>query len=325
MFKLNPGDLLLYLSRAALETLDIATADVVARIDKLFKGCAAGSVWNASKRGIALGDGRYVMNTLSLADNPPYAAVKALGLNPANKTRGFDSIGGLVVVLDSVSGRPLAIMDGNWLTAIRTAGLSAVAATYLAKDDASTMAFIGCGIQARSHLDAFADLYPLREVRAFGRGAANRDRLCALARDKGIEAIASASAQEAVDGADIIVSAVSAGPSLEPFLDAGWLSAGAFAAITDLHGPWRAETFPAFDRIIIDDLEQDRVAARRLIDPGLVTGDFTGLVCGDVPVRRNRKERIAFAFRGLALGDLALASLAYEAALKAGVGLELDR
>ena len=322
---MKAGEPLLYLSRAALETLAISTADVVAAIERLFTGRAQGTVWNASKVGISPGDGRYFLSTLSAANDPPYAAVKALGLNPANKADGLASIGALVVLHDSDTGWPIAMMDGNWVTAIRTAGLSAVAATHLARKDASTMAFIGCGAQARSHLDAFADLFPLQEIRAFGRGTANRDRLCAIARDKGLKAMASATAREAVEGADIIVTSVSAGPGLEPFLDAAWLGAGAFAAITDLHGPWRADTFTAFDRIVIDDLEQDRDLGKPLVDPKLVSGDFTGLITGDVPDRKNEKERTAFIFRGLALGDLALAYLAYEAAQKAGIGLSLER
>lgn len=322
---MKAGDPLLYLSCAALETLDIGTADVVAAIEGLFRGRAQGTVWNATKTGIAPGDGRYFMNTLSAADEPPYAAVKALGLNPANKADGLASIGALVVLHDSATGWPIAIMDGNWLTAIRTAGLSAVAATHLARKDARTMAFIGCGVQARSHLNAFTALFSLQEIRTFGRGAVNRDRLCAIAREKGLKAHASATARDAVEGADIVVTAVSAGPNLEPFLDAGWLGAGAFAAITDLHGPWRADTFSAFDRIVIDDLGQDRVGANPLVDPKLVAGDLSGLITGVVPDRQRAEEKTAFVFRGLALGDLALAYLAYEGARAAGVGVELER
>ncbi|SEQ84140.1 ornithine cyclodeaminase/alanine dehydrogenase [Nitrosomonas sp. Nm51] len=70
------------------------------------------------------------------------------------------------------------MLDGGWVTAARTAGLSAVAAKRLAKIDSSVAAFIGCGVQARSHLKVFADLFPLTEIRAFGRGAENRDKLC---------------------------------------------------------------------------------------------------------------------------------------------------
>jgi ornithine cyclodeaminase/alanine dehydrogenase len=322
---MTPDDPLLYLPRAALDGLDIGTADVVAAIEKLLRGRRAGSVWNTPKSAIAPGDGRYFMNTLSVADAPPYAAVKALGLNPANPSRGFEAIGALVVLHDSVSGWPLAVMDGAWVTAIRTAGLTATAAKYLARQDAAVIAFIGCGVQARSHLDAFAQMFPLKEVRAFGRGATNRDQLCRIATDKGLTAIASETAQAALDGADIVVTSVPHSLGGAPFIDARWLKPGAFAGIVDLAGPWLADAMTAFDLIVVDDLEQEKTMAEPLVDPKLVAGDITGLATGEIAGRQTDDQITAFVFRGLALGDLALAWLAYEAALMAGAGIKLER
>jgi ornithine cyclodeaminase/alanine dehydrogenase-like protein (mu-crystallin family) len=322
---MTPDDPLLYLPRAALETLDISTGDVIAAIETLLRGRRAGSVWNTPKSAIAPGDGRYFMNTLSVADAPPYGAVKALGLNPANPDRGFEAIGALVVLHDSVSGWPLAVMEGAWVTAIRTAGLSATAAKYMARKDAAAIAFIGCGVQARSHLDAFSEMFPLQEIRAFGRGAKNRDLLCQVARDKGLKAVASTTAQAAIEGADLVVTSVPHSLGGAPFIDARWLKPGAFAAIVDLAGPWLADSLSALDRIVVDDLEQERAMNEPLVDPKLVAGDITGLATGEIAGRQTDDQTTAFVFRGLALGDLALAYLAYEAALKAGAGIKLER
>jgi ornithine cyclodeaminase/alanine dehydrogenase len=322
---MTPDDPLLYLSRAALDTLDISTGDVIAAIEKLLKGRQSGSVWNTPKSAVEPGDGRYFMNTLSVADAPPYGAVKALGLNPANPDRGFEAIGALVVLHDSVSGWPLAVMEGAWVTAIRTAGLSAAAARYLARKDAAAIAFIGCGVQARSHLDAFAQMFPLKEVRAFGRGAPNRDLLCRIARDKGLNAVASETARAAVEGADIVVTSVPHSLGGAPFIDARWLKPGAFAAIVDLAGPWLADTMTAFDLIVVDDLEQEKTMPEPLVDPALVAGDITGLATGEIAGRQSDEQTTAFVFRGMALGDLALAWLAYESAIKTGVGVKLER
>jgi len=322
---MKPGDPLLYLSRADLEGLGIGAADAVAAIEGLIKGRQAGTVWNTPKSAIAPGDGRYFMNTLSVADEPPYGAVKALGLNAANHTLGLDTIAALVVLHDSRTGWPLAVMEGAWVTAVRTAGLSAVAATHLARKDAARIAFIGCGVQARGHLDAFAELFPLIEVRAFGRGTQNRDRLLAIAAEKGLKGVASETARAAIEGADIVVTSVPAHGHLEPFLDAAWLAPGAFAAITDLAEPWIAAGMTAIDRIVVDDLEQERTMPEPLVEPALVAGDITQLVTGAIPGRRDAGETTAFIFRGLALGDLALAYLAYEAALAKGAGIKLER
>jgi len=203
------------------------------------------------------------------------------------------------------------VVDGNWVTAQRTAGLSAVAAKHLARPDSASFAFIGCGVQARSHLDAFCDIFPLREVRAFGRGTANRDALCRAAEARGLTAVASETARDAIDSADLVVTSVTLLPRVEPFLDARWLKVGSFATMTDLATPWLPEGMAAFERIVIDDLEQEAKMDKPLVAPALVAGDLFGLVCGDFPGRKSAEERTAFVFRGLALGDLALAGLAY--------------
>ena len=86
-------------------------------------------------------------------------------------------------MLDSETGLPVAILDGNWITAVRTAGLSATAAKYMATKDSAVAAFIGCGVQAKSHLRALADVFPLQRIKVFGRGQANIDSLCQLAHE----------------------------------------------------------------------------------------------------------------------------------------------
>ncbi|MBX9637587.1 MAG: ornithine cyclodeaminase family protein, partial [Nitrosomonas sp.] len=265
-------------------------------------------------------DGRYMMATLAAADDPPFLAVKALVLNPDNPKNGLASINSLVTLLDSRSGLPLAVLDGNWVTAVRTAGLSAVAAKRLARPDASVAAFIGCGVQAHSHLQALAALFPLTEIRAFGRGTTSRDTFCRSAEKMGLTAVASETAREAMHDADLIVTSITLSPQLVPFLDARWLKPGVFVTMTDLAAPWLQESMAAFDRIIVDDLEQEASMDKPLVDPALVHGDLTGLVTGDAAGRCTADERTAFVFRGLALGDLAVAGLAYQRACECSQG-----
>lgn len=304
----------LYLSHDDLERLAIGAEEVVASIEQLLLARGRSRAWNAPKAVIQPPDGRYMMATLSAADDPPFLAVKALLLNPRNRERGISDINAVVTLLDSDTGLPLAVMDGNWVTAVRTAGLSAVAARRLARPGGSIAAFLGCGVQAHSHLRLFSRLFPLSEIRAFGRGAARRDELCRAAEHMGLRAVPSATAREAVSDADLVVTSVTLTPELVPFLDARWLKPGAFATMTDLARPWHADGMTAFDRIVIDDLEQEAGMARPMVAPELVAGDLTGLVQGTVNSRRSDQERTAFTFRGLALGDLALAALAYQRA-----------
>ncbi|MCL4296764.1 MAG: ornithine cyclodeaminase family protein [Anaerolineae bacterium] len=317
---METGSHLSYLSQATLQALALTTDEVVESIERLIRGQSQARAWNAPKAVIQPPDGRYMMATLSAADDPPFLAMKSLIFNPRNRERGLPDINAVVILLDSDTGIPLAVMDGNWVTAVRTAGLSAVAAKRLARPDASVAAFIGCGVQAQSHLQAFAALFPLQEIRAFGRGSANRDALCQAAEKLGLAAVASETAREAVQDADLVITSVTFSPQLAPFLDARWLQPGAFATMTDQAASWVADGMPAFNRIIIDDLEQEAQMPKPLVDPALVAGDLTGLVNGDIPGRRSADEKAAFVFRGLALGDLAVAALAYQRALQLDTG-----
>lgn len=303
-----------YLSYQDLEALPITARDVVDAIQKLMRARAAGAAWSAPKSALQIPDGRYVMSTLAVADDPPFVAVKSLALNPDNPAKGLDLMNALVTLLDSRTGMPVAILDGNWITAVRTAGLSAVAAVALARPDSRCIAFVGCGAQARAHLSTFAELFPIRHVRALGRGAANRDRLCAMAESMGLTATACSDADELLGDTDIVVTSVTHDVHMVPFLDASRLAPGAFAAVTDLGRPWIPETLHAFDRIVIDDLAQEKSMGKPMVDPALVAGDVQGLVTGEVPPRRDDDERSAFVFRGMAVGDLALAALAWQRA-----------
>jgi len=132
-----------------------------------------------------------------------------------------------------------------------------------------------------------------------------------MAQSRGIKAIPCDTAKAAIEGADIVVTTIPLVPAPTPFLDANWMKAGSFATITDLAAPWLAETMPCFDRIVVDDLDQETKMSKPLVKPELVAGDLTGHVCSEVSGRQSAGERTCFVFRGLAVGDLAVAALAY--------------
>lgn len=305
-----------YLSEKDLKSLGVSMAEVVESMEYLIGVQAKGRAWVAPKTNVKTADERFMMATLSAADDPPYMAVKALLVNPANPERQLSAINSSITLLDSSTGLPVAVMDGNWVTALRTAGASALVAKRLANADSSVLALIGCGVQAHSHLQAYAALFPLREVRAFGRGSKNRDALCEAASGLGLKAVASDTAKDAVSGADLVVSSIPLVPKIEAFLDGSWLKPGAFVSSADFALPWQPSSLRVFDRIIIDDRQQEAAMAEPMLDPALITGDMSELVNGRVKGRLDDTERTAFVFRSVALGDLAVAALAYEKFIK---------
>lgn len=301
-----------YLSSADLDALNLSTSDVISCIEKAIHGAKAGSVWSAAKAVIQPEDGRYMMAALAAMDDPSLLTVKTVVLNPDNPSAGLPQINGLVTMLDSSTGLPVAIIDGNWITAVRTAGLSAVAAKHLARNDAASVGFVGCGVQARSHLDAFADMFPLERIQIFGRGQANIGLLTKAAQAKGLIVDMCESGQAAIENVDLIVTSITATGGPAPFLDANGMKDGAFAAITDLGVPWRRETFSALDQVVIDDVAQEAALPNKLCDPLYVSGDLSQMVLGAIPARKSDADRTAFLFRGHALGDLALSALAWQ-------------
>lgn len=299
-----------YLSEDELNGLGVTTEEMIGNIEQVIRRSAQGTVWSAPKAVLTPPDGRYMMAALAAMDDPSLLAVKTVVLNPENPTRGLPQINGLVTMLDSETGLPAAIIDGNWITAVRTAGLSVTAAKYMANADAQIIGFVGCGVQARSHLQAFAEMFPLQHMRMFGRGQANKDKLARAAQELGLTVEDCATGQAAIGAVDLLVTTVTHTGGADPFLDANGLREGAFAAVVDLGAPWHRDSFSALDRVIIDDVEQEAALPNKLCDPAVIKGDISGLVTGSASGRTSAEDRTAFIFRGHALGDLALSVLA---------------
>jgi ornithine cyclodeaminase/alanine dehydrogenase-like protein (mu-crystallin family) len=309
----------LYLSDEAMRQLGIAPREIADAIEAALAQKSEGTLHVSPKSAVVPGAGRYMMATLSVGDGPGLTVVKVATVSPDNPMRSLPSINGAIIVLDAETGLLRAMLGANWITAERTAGLSAVAARRLASPDARSVAFIGCGVQAHSHLRAFADIFPLTEIRASGRGRENVNRLCKAAKAMGLMATPADTPREAIMGADLVVTSVSLDYTIEPFLDARWMKPGAFAAITDLGIPWKPDTLDAFGPIYVDDREQEAAAERPLVPADLVNGDLTDLVTG--AISHDPDYPSAFAFRGIALGDFAAAALVYERARAQGIGI----
>lgn len=307
---------MLYLSDADLEGLAIPPADLANTIEDALRAKAEGRLHVAPKSAILPGGGRYMMSTLAVGDDG-YIVVKQVTVSPENPARGLPSINGAIMVLDAETGLARGFLGANWITAHRTAALSAVAARRLAPKNAQTIAFVGTGVQARSHLAAFREMFPLREVLAFGRGRANLGRLHETADGLSFR---ETEAEEALRTADIVVTSITLDYTVEPFLDARWLKPTAFAAITDLCIPWTDEGMSAFGTLVVDDRAQERESDTPMVPYESIDGDLSELVAGSVTLGEGPA---AFAFRGIALGDYAAAVLALRRAEASGAGLKI--
>ena len=313
---------ILYLNEQRLAGLGIGAGEVVAAIEDTLLRAADSSVPDRSlpsqsvlaapKTGITAADGRYMMATLATDDDAGVVAVKALVANPHPSDRQLPGTNGTVILLDSKTGQLRAVLDAGWITAVRTAGLSAVAAKRLASPHSQSIGLVGAGVQAESHLRLFAALFPLREVRVVGRSASGVKRIVKVAKELGLSC-ESVAAEPCLLHSEIVVSSVSRDFTIEPFLDAGLLQAGAFATIADLTIPWVKATLTRFGRIYIDDISQEQTMGQPILPMEMVAGDLTNLMQAETAY--DASASAAFVFRGVAAGDLALAALVYRRVL----------
>lgn len=240
---------------------------------------------------------------------PAYAGalgVKLVAFYPNN--RGVPTHHALIQLFKPETGEPLVVMDGRLITEERTAAVSAVATKHLARADASVLALIGSGVQARSHLKALRLVRNFREVRVWSpRHAEN------FAREFGI--LAARSPEEAVDGADVIVTATT---SHVPVLCGGWLSPGVHINAVGAPRPdWREldDEVLRRARLYVDSrpaAERESGDARAASE---VVAELGEVVAGMQAGRRSAAEITVFKSLGLAVEDVASADLIYRKAL----------
>ncbi len=256
---------------------------------------------------------------------------KALTVFHDNDARGMPSHIGMVTLLDPETGVPLALMDGSRITAVRTAAVSAVATRHLARTDASVLAIIGTGVQARAHAEAMAAVRELSEIRIVGRRLDAAETLASdLAADLPARAFDEVTA--ALDGADIVVTATT---SATPVFEAGSIGPGthinAVGAYTATTRELPAQTVAA-GRLYVDDRTAALSEAGDIllaiadgaIDAGHVVGTLGEVIIGQIQGRADDQQVTIFESLGLGLEDIAAAAHVYAAALADGSGFEIE-
>jgi alanine dehydrogenase len=238
----------------------------------------------------------------------------------------------LVPLYEMATGDLIALIEADYMGQLRTGAASGVATKYLARRDSRVVAIIGTGGQARTQLEAVAAVRKLESARAFGRDAAKRERFCKEMSERlGIRVISSASAAEAVRGADIVSTATTAS---QPVVNGADLSPGAHInAIGANHAHKRElddEAVASADIIIVDSVEQSRQEAGDLIiafhgDEICWTGvkKLSEVVSGKASGRTSDSEVTLFKSNGIASWDLAVAMKVYALAREKKLGREL--
>jgi ornithine cyclodeaminase len=242
------------------------------------------------------------------------AGVKIVSVNEGNAQSGLPVIHAIVIVLDTLTGCPIALMDGTWLTALRTGAVGGLAADLLARKDAATVALFGAGVQARTQLEAVRCVRDITEVRVVSRTTKSAQDLAGEL--SGVDAISLDDPDEAVAGADIIITATN---SSTPVFNGALVGPGTH--VTGV-GSFTTEmrevdaTLVERARVIVDHKEAALEEAGDIVGPirdGLISedviaGEIGDIVLGRIAGRTEPEEITYFKSVGNAVQDVAVAA-----------------
>ena len=249
-------------------------------------------------------------------------ACKLVTLFPRNRDRHTHQAA--IMVFDPANGSPVALMDGTYITATRTAAASALATRLLSREDATVLAVLGTGVQAQSHGRALARVRDFSEVRVAGRDPAKAGELAAELGGRAVS-----SWQEALDGADVVAATTHAD---QPVVRREWLSPGVHVNSVGLNQSGReVDDATVAEALLVVESRASTLApppagAPELVGvpPERVHAELGELVRGEKPGRTSADQITLYKSVGVAVQDVAAAALVLEAARARGIGTNID-
>jgi alanine dehydrogenase len=304
--------------------------DLIACMESALARYSSGDVLQPTRTVLHVGPEKHWWALMpAYVSHPAIMAAKIVTVFGTNAERGLHTHQAIIVMLDPDTGALQALMDGRYITEARTGAVSAVSARYLSRADASSLAIIGTGVQARSHLEAFAEVRRLRDVRVWSPKRASRERFVAEVQPQAnVPVRATATAEEAVREADLVVLATA---SATPVIEMSWIARGSHIVSVGAPKPDHREIDPSITaqaRVFVDstagalaesgDIVMGMAEGRFGKDH--IAGELGDVVLGRVAGRRSAEEITIFKSLGMAVEDVMTADLVYRRAVEQGVG-----
>jgi alanine dehydrogenase len=295
----------------------------IAAVEAAFRAPGEGKRASSAVTGLELNGGFLHAKLGALDRTRSYAVAKINANFPDNRARhSLPTIQGVLVLFDASCGTPLAVMDSGMVTALRTAATTAVAARHLAVRNAASATFIGCGVQARAHIDALYQIRTIERVIAFDIDRSAAERFADEARqDFDLTAYVATDIGDAARASEIVITCT---PSRRALLDVGDVAAGTFIAAVGADNEHKQEISANLLRasvVVVDDLEQcsrigdlHHALAAGFMRAEDVRASLDEVVAARVVGRANDQEIIIFDSTGVAIEDVAAAALVYERA-----------
>ncbi len=254
---------------------------------------------------------------------------KLVSVYPQNPQKGLPSVMALYILNDAKTGQPLAVMDGTYLTGIRTGATSAIASKYLARKSSTVLGIFGAGVQAEFQLWALKTSFPLKKVLVYSRTLARAEIFAReMSRKYQIPVEPMSQPEEVVKDSDILVTATT---SKVPVFQGREVTPGTHINAIGAFTPQAREVdedLVQAAKIVVDTYEGTQAEAGDLLIPiqmGLITmediyAELSELVMGQKAGRTNDQEITLFKSVGVVIEDAATAKLAYDKAVQLGVG-----
>jgi len=315
----------LYLSQSDVRKTDVSMAEIIRSLEEMFRCKGEGRTEMPPKPGIHTQKDAFIHAMPAYIPDMQAAGVKWVAGYPDNYKKGLPYISGLMIMNDTETGMPLAVMDCAWITAMRTGAATAVAAKHSARPDSRTLGILGCGVQGESNLEALAAVQrELKTVIAYDKFDEKANQYIGKMKQRfpALEFIRAATPREAVAESDIVVTA---GPIVKepaPVIEADWYRQGTFVSAVDFDCFWKPGAIRLSDRFLTDDREQMQYYRREgyFRDIPEVTADLGEIAAGRKSGRESEQERIMAMNLGLALEDMAVGKIVCERATRLQLG-----
>jgi alanine dehydrogenase len=326
---------MLFLNRHDVESL----LDIDQLIDSLAPAMielSAGSVSMPARIVVQVAAERGLLAVMQVyLDSSKTLSAKLVSVYPENEKRGLPSHQAVVLMFDSSSGAPIAMMDGASITAARTAAGSALATRVLARPEARVLAILGTGVEARAHAGAIPRVRRIDEMRVWGRSSQKAGALAEeLSVELGVAVRAAPSLKEALAGAEIVCATTH---SAEPVVVGEWLEPGVHVNSVGLNSQGREIDESAVRKATIVVESRDAALAPAPsgandltwpIQNGLIAresiAELGEVLAGTRPGRTSPEQITLYKSVGVAVQDAVAARLVLDAARKQGAGVELE-
>jgi ornithine cyclodeaminase/alanine dehydrogenase len=307
---------IVYLSRQEVAGLLPPIHEQIDVAERTYRAMAAGRVELPPKPGVHPRGNAFIHAMPAYLADQDVAAVKWVSGYPANKERGLPYISGLIIVNDADTGFPVGVMDAAEITAARTAAASGACIRRWAPDGWSRVAIVGCGEQGRYHSRVVAALNPEAEIAGFDSQSGRVEQLAG-------RIVLADTPRSAVDGADVVITAIPIADEPAPFIDTDWLPDRYLALPLDFDAAFREGPIADAGLFVSDDVGQlDYYRESR--------GHFRGWPAphrsvGEALERGDTAKRVACCNLGVGALDAAFSRVILDAALDRGVGTRLQR